>query len=80
MKKLVRFLPDSPNVDLCEKLDTGGTVMSSFTDEEREAEARRRQRQTMPTGPFMLTCLHCQRTIPAHEVTSREYPICDTCI
>lgn len=54
--------------------------MSSFTDEEREAEARRRQRQWQPTAnPLTVTCLHCHRNVPAHEVASREHPICDIC-
>lgn len=54
--------------------------MSSFTDEEREAEARRRQRPVQPTGRLMFTCLHCQRSVPAHEVPSFEHPICEICI
>lgn len=55
-------------------------MLSSFSDDEREAESRRRRRHWLPTGPLMVICLHCQRTVPAHEVTSLEYPICGICI
>lgn len=54
--------------------------MSSFTDEDREKELRRRQRQPLYAPPLLITCLHCQRAVPRAEVTSVEYPICTACI
>ena len=44
--------------------------MSSFTDEDREHELRRRQRQPLHTPPLLVTCLHCQRTVPAADASS----------
>ncbi len=53
--------------------------MSSFTDKDREDEARRRQGQPRHAPPLLVTCLHCERTVPAGEVTSLAYPLCTAC-
>lgn len=56
--------------------------MSSFTEAERKAEAKRRQnqRRDSPYGYPETECLHCGRRFPAHEATSQEMPLCPSCL
>jgi len=51
--------------------------MSSFTDEERAAEKRRREQPEQPLSEMKSDCIHCGRSVPQIEILAG---LCDYCL
>jgi hypothetical protein len=51
--------------------------MSSFTDQERDAEKRRRVETDRPLAEMKFDCVHCGRPVPQIEILGG---LCDYCL